>query len=68
MIKTGKVLIFMGLLFFAGLTLGITIGSSVQKVNDEKELKILTEDNKQRLEKLDERIEELREMIKNAKD
>lgn len=66
MIKTGKALIFMALLFFAGLTLGITIGSSVQKANGERELKILTEDNKQRLERLDERIEELREMITRA--
>jgi len=66
MIKTGKAIIIMGFLLLAGLALGIRIGATIQKANYLNELKAITEENERRIELLNERIDELKEMITNA--
>ena len=66
MIKIGKAIIIMGFLLLAGLALGIRMGATIQKANYLNELKAITEDNERRIELLNERIDELKEMITNA--
>ncbi len=66
MIKTGKAIIFMGFLFLAGLAIGIRTGATIQRANSLNELKAITEDNERRIELLNERIDELKEMIIRA--